>query len=546
MVKWANMVTKIWKIKSKNPDKNKKDWLLLTLAKNRGLGLQKEMDKFLSPTVDQITNVKLSQIEKGVARVIAAIKSKEKIIVYSDYDADGICASAIMWETLHGLGADVMPYVPHRIREGYGLSTPAITDLAKKGVSLIITVDHGVTATDQIEEAKKLGVDVIVTDHHVLPIIPPGPFALVHTTQLCGAGVAWRFCWELLSKISPNKKQDLLEKLELAAIATVADLVPMVGANRAIVKLGLEKLEKTARPGLKSLMRSSGITSKIGTYEIGHILAPRINAMGRIEHGLDSLKLLCTKSPQQAQELAGLLSKTNTKRQDLTTGAITKAREMVDVSDLIGVIAHESWHEGVIGLVASRLVETHWRPMIVISRGQVYSKGSARSIPGFNIIEAIRASSQYLVDAGGHPMAAGFTIETQHIETFKNSINTYAKKVIKEEMLSPVLEIECGLHINDINAETLKIAETFAPYGIGNPEPFFLTHGMLVEDVRGVGQENKHLKLMLNGISAIGFNLGESRTDIRPGYKIDVVYTLAKDTYNGGLQLKIKDLMLSA
>lgn len=539
-----SVISRIWKVKSKNLLKNEKDWLLLALAKNRGLSEKKEMDKFLNPTIDQITGVKLSQIEKGVARVISAVKKKEKIIVYSDYDADGICASAIMWETLHGLGADVMPYVPHRIKEGYGLSTPAIKELAKKGVNLIITVDHGVTAVDQIAQANKLGVDVIVTDHHVLPKNLPKPVALVHTTSLCGAGVAWRFCWELLGKINPEKKEKLLEKLELAAIATVADLVPLVGANRAIVKLGLEKLEKTTRPGLKSLIGNSGITGKIGTYEIGHILAPKINAMGRIEHGLDSLKLICTKSPKQAQELAGLLAKTNTKRQDLTTGAITRAQEMVDVGDLVGVISHESWHEGVIGLVASRLVETHWRPMIVISRGEVHSKGSARSIPGFNIIEAIRASSQYLVDAGGHPMAAGFTIETRHIETFKNSINTYARKVIKEEILSPVLEIECELAIGDINNDTLKTAETFAPYGIGNPEPFFLTKGMLVEDVRGVGKENKHLKLQLNGISAIGFNLGESRTNIRPGYRVDVVYTLAKDTYSGGLQLKIKDIAI--
>lgn len=538
------MITRIWKVKSKNLPKNEKNWLLLTLAKNRGLSEKKEMDKFLNPTADQITNVKLSQIEKGVARVIAAIKNKEKIIVYSDYDADGICASAIMWETLHKLGADVMPYVPHRIKEGYGLAIPAITDLAKKGVKLIITVDHGVTAVDQVEKANKLGVDVIITDHHVLPKNLPRPVALVHTTHLCGAGVAWRFCWELLSKINPKIKEELLEKLELAAIATIADLVPLVGANRAIVKLGLEKLEKTERPGLKSLMRNSGITRKIGTYEIGHILAPRINAMGRIEHGLDSLKLICTKSLKQAEELAGLLAKTNTKRQDLTAGAITKAQDMVEVDDLVGVISHESWHEGVIGLVASRLVEAHWRPMVVISRGETYSKGSARSIPGFNIIEAIRASSQYLVDAGGHPMAAGFTIETQHIESFKNSINTYARKVINEEILTPVLEIECQLDVTDISSETLKIAETFAPYGVGNPEPFFLSKEMLVEDVRGVGQQNKHLKLQLNGISAIGFNLGESRTDIRPGYKIDAVYTLAKDTYSGGLQMKIKDFVI--
>lgn len=516
------------------------------MAQNRGLTSPQNLKNFLNPTLDQILAVKLSQVEKGVRRVVEAVKNRQKIIVYSDYDADGLCATAIAWETLYDLGANVLPYVPHRLTEGYGLSKKAISKLASDGANLIITVDHGVTAVAQVEHARKLGVDVVITDHHVLPNEKPKPVALVHSTELCGAGVSWRFCAEIVKSLKPQYQDKLVDKLELAALATIADLVPLIGGSRAIVKLGLEKLTATKRPGILALIKSSQITGSIGTYEIGHILAPRINAMGRIEHGLDSLRLLCAKSQTQADELAKLLTKTNTRRQDLTTKAIDHARSQVS-EDLIGVVHHETWHEGVIGLVASRLVEYFYRPMIVISRGEKFSKGSARSIPGFNIVEAIRASSQYLVDAGGHPMAAGFTIETRHIEVFKTSINKYAQKILTVDLLNRSLEIECELERRDINLENLKIISTFEPFGIGNQEPLFLTKNMLVEDVRAVGQDSKHVKLQVDGMNAIGFNMGDLRAELRPGYKVDVVYSLAEDKYNGNnsIQLKIKDLAIS-
>ena len=540
-------MSNLWKLASKPPPKKSKDWLIQILAKNRGLNTKKQLDEFLNPNLEQILAVKLSGLEKGVSRAIQAIKNKEKIIVYSDYDADGICATAIMWETLYDLGADVMPYVPHRVREGYGLAKDAISELAKKGVDLIITVDHGVTAVEQVEHAKSLGVDVIITDHHVLPDKLPKSIALVHTTDLCGTGVSWRFCYELIKKLAPNYEDKLIEKLELAAIATIADLVPLIGGNRAIVKLGLVTLTKTKRPGIRALLNASGVSGDIGTYEIGHILAPRINAMGRIEHGLDSLRLICAKNQSQADKLAQLLARTNSKRQDLTASAITRAMDLVLKDDAVGVIANTSWHEGVIGLVASRLVETHHKPMIVISQGEVYSKGSARSIPGFNIVEAIRQSSEFLVDAGGHPMAAGFTIETRHIEAFRQKLNKYARTIITEEILTPVIKIECELQKEEITRETYQIVKKFEPYGMANPEPLFLTRNMVVEEARGVGQDSKHLKLQVDGFGAIGFNLGEHRSEIRPGYMVNLVYTIAQDNYNdnNNLQLKIKDLQIN-
>ena len=449
-----------------------------------------------------------------------------------------------MWETLYDLGADVMPYVPHRIKEGYGLSKEAISKLARDGVKLIITVDHGVTAVSQVEYANSLNVDVIITDHHVLPNKPPDAFALVHTTKLCGAGVSWLFCYELVKKLKSSYEKSLLEKLELAALATIADLVPLLGGSRAIVKMGLEKISQTKRPGLVALMQLSGLANKIGTYEIGHILAPRINAMGRIEHALDSLRLICAKKKETADKLASLLTKTNSRRQDLTAKAITHAMAMVDEQQLIGVISDETYHEGIIGLVASRLVDSYHRPMIVISKGEVYSKGSARSVPGFNIIEAIYASSEYLVDGGGHPMAAGFTIETRHIETFVQNIKKYAQSSLLDEQLMPIIKIECELDREDINFKTLEEIRKFEPYGVGNLEPIFLTRTMMVEDVRAVGQGAGHLKLQVDGLSAIAFNMGQKRALIRPGHYLDLVYTVSEDYYNGGgtIQLKVKDL----
>ena len=535
-----------WKIKSHAPAKKNPKWLLALLAKNRGLTTPSKLKNFLSPKLEQILKVYITEAHVGKQRVIEAIKYGQKIAVYSDYDADGLCATAIMWETLYDLGANVIPYVPHRMTEGYGLSKSGITKLKEDGVKLIITVDHGVTAKEQVEYAKELGIDVIITDHHVLPPLLPKPRALVHTTDLCGAGVSWRFCWELLKTLKPSYKDQLAQNRELAALATIADLVPLTEGSRAIVKLGLEKLAKSTRPGIKALIKASQISGPIGTYEIGHILAPRINAMGRIEHGLDSLRLLCTKSQSSADKLASLLTKTNTRRQDLTTKAIDHAKSLVTDDMLVGVVDHQSWHEGVIGLVASRLVESFWRPMIVISRGEKYSKGSARSIPGFNIVEAIRASGQYLVEAGGHPMAAGFTIETRHIGIFRESVNKYARDLITEEILSKRLDIECELKPEDINLDNLKIIEMFEPFGIANPLPLFLSRKMLVEDVRSVGRENNHLKIQIDSLSAIAFNMGQLRSQIRPGYLLDLVYTLAEDKYHddGTIQLKVKDLAI--
>ena len=517
------------------------DLLSQTLIKNRKIS---NLEDFLSPNLNSFLNLNFGEIDKAVSRIKKAIENREKIVVYSDYDADGICGTAILWETLHRLKANVLPYIPDRVSEGYGLNNEAIKKLKDDGVGLIITVDHGVAAFEEIEYAKSLGVDVIITDHHVLPEKLPVPFAFIHTTELAGAGVAFRFAIEI-GRIY-GIESEVMNKIELAALATIADLVPLIGYNRAIVKVGLEKINHTQRVGLLALFEQAGIIKgKIGVYEIGHLIAPRINASGRLENAISSLRLLCTNNPKQARVIARELSITNTKRQDLTQNAVEQARNMVD-SNRILVLAHSEWHEGIIGLVASRVVEEFKRPAIAISKGQIFSKGSARSIAGFNIVEAIRSCEDLLIKAGGHPMAAGFTIETKNIQKFIEKINIYIEKITNGKEILPQLLIDCHLYPQNVNFDHFNTVQKFSPFGIGNNEPVFIAKKASVEEVRTVGNTNRHLKLKVSGMEAIGFNLGGFVSQIRPRMQIDLAYCISLNEWNGStnLQMKIKDLDL--
>src|SRR3989344_2912910 len=422
--------------------KSKVDEIVKILLKNRGLTNKKEIDRFLNPRLSGVTaksvGINKNQLEKTIKRINKAIKKKEEVIVFGDYDVDGISGAAILWETLTEAGAKALPYIPHRLDEGYGLSKIGIDNLLLKNpkIKLIITVDNGIVANEAVEYANKKGIDIIITDHHVPPAGGtknlPKAYAIFHTTKLCGAGVAYllakeisNFKFQISNKYQSPKTKIQNNHLELVSLATIADLVPLTGANRTLVKFGIEKLRTTKRPGLLALIKEAEIDkSKIDVFEIGHIIAPRLNAMGRLEYAMDSLRLLCTKDLERAEALAKKLISTNKRRQEMTIETFEHAKSKIKnqsiqqaqdkkskIKSLI-FIAHESYQQGVIGLVAGRLVEEFYRPAIVLSIGEKYSKASARSIKGFNIIEFIRTASDLLVDAGGHPMAAGFTVET--------------------------------------------------------------------------------------------------------------------------------------
>lgn len=542
-----------WEIKSKEKTKD----VIETLLKNRGLTTKKEIDEFLHPkdpskVLPEEVDINVSQLKKAITRIKKAINNNESIVVYGDYDADGVCATAVMWETLYEMKANVMPYIPHRIEEGYGFSISGIDKVIKEyDPKLIITVDHGITGNKKIDYAKKRGIDVIITDHHVKPKKLPKAYAIIHTTKLCAAGISWLVVKELKDN-SPRIK----EKLDVVAIATIADMVPLIGTNRVLVKYGLKLLNDPKRPGLEEIIKEAGLVKgEIGTYEVGHIIAPRLNATGRLNHAVDSLRLLCTNNRARAKELAAKLGMTNRERQDLTTKTTLHARSLVKKEKKIIFVYHETYNQGVIGLVAGKLVEEFYRPAIVISRGETISKASARSVSGFNIIEAIHQMDDLLTDAGGHPMAAGFTIETEKLSLMEKRIEELAERELTKETLTKMIKIDTEIDLKDLTLKLYESLQELEPFGFGNPEPTFMSQNVLVKDVRLVGKEANHLRLWLEQLqkgelglspqfSAIGFRMGEFAKIIHPGDNISVSFTVALDTWNGNrkLQLKLKDL----
>lgn len=554
-----------WNIFNKTPTGGVEE-IIETLLENRGLKSKKEIEEFLNPPKPENFTAKdldidAKEIVKAVKRIDKAIKNNEAIIVYGDYDADGICATAILWETLYeltGKRKDVLPYIPERVSEGYGLNKESIKNLKlkNKNLKLIITVDHGITAAEKIEYAKELGIDVIVCDHHQIGKEKPKATAVIHTEKVSAAAIAWF----LSQKIQKTRISEQSNYLDLVAIATIADLEPLLGVNRSFAKYGLEALRKTGRYGLLAIFEEAGIKKEeIGAYHVGYIIAPRLNASGRIEHALESLRLVCTTNKELAKDLAEKLGRINKERQFLTEETTKHAIENLKVkmqnSKLI-FIEHKTYNQGIIGLVAGKLVEEFYLPSIVISKGEIYSKASGRSISGFNIIEAIRAQSDLLVDAGGHPMAAGFTVETTKLEVLRERLVAYADAQILPELLEKNLKIDLELPFSALTFQLWEEIQHMSPFGLGNPEPVFMSKA-IVTNWRTVGNEGRHLKLTLkekgtengrkNIFSAIGFNLGKLASELKVDQEIEIAYNLSLNEWNSEkhLELKLKDLQCS-
>lgn len=541
----------------------KTDNIISSLLKNRGILSSHEIENFLNPThpssfKNEEIGINKVDLKKAKLLVKSKIKKGNPIVVYGDYDADGICSTAILWETLHHLGANVMPFIPLREKEGYGLSVDGINSILEDDKyhfknpkeALIISVDSGIVAHEAVAFAQTQGIDVLILDHHEKEKTIPKATAILHTQSLCAAGISYIFCKDLLAPDSSS----LATLLELAAIATVTDLMPLLGPNRSIVKHGLELLNKTNRPGLRALFSVAGM-DKIGTYEIGFMIGPRLNASGRIENALLALRLLCATDFNKALEYARKLNETNKQRQEMmetqTLHAIRNSEINIRTSkEKIIVIEHESYHQGIIGLIAGKLVEKYYLPSIVISKGEEVSKASARSISGFNIIEAIRTSSTLLLGAGGHPMAAGFSIATTRIEEFKSAISKVASEQITDELLQKVLRIDCDLKFSQIDMDFYQKLRQFAPFGFGNPEPVFVTYDVSIHQMQTVGQGGKHLKLKVQQnhdvFDAIAFNFGEMASKLKIDDHINIAYTVDLNKFNGheNLQLKIKDILL--
>jgi single-stranded-DNA-specific exonuclease len=526
------------------------------LLKDRGI---KNKEEFLNPKYPKDISFGDFFSKKSLAKVIKKLKEIKKtdkmIIVYTDYDADGITGGAILWETLHLLGFKTMPYVPHRQLEGYGFSKIGIDTIKELyDPSLIISVDHGISAVEKISYARSLGIPIIVTDHHIKAAKKPKEaLAIFHTDKLSGAGVAYFLAKEIFNNFKKYGQDTILslqnnfqtDYLALASIGTIADLVPLLGSSRSITKYGLESFPKVKRYGIRHVLKEAGIEDrKITPYEIGFIIAPRINALGRLEHAIDALRLLCTTKEEKAQMLAAKMGEKNRERQDILEKAVEEAKEKLAVEThnyaslpKIIILSSNKWHEGIIGLIASKLVDEFYRPTIIMSIGDDFVKGSARSIPGFDITTFIRSVKSGIIDVGGHKGAAGFTIEKSKISIFTRAATTMVNRLIKDKDLEKTIIVDLKIPLSKANLSLACSLEKLQPFGVGNPQPLFYSEGELAE-AKLFGRNNEHLKIYLKDESSlllefVFFNQGQDFLNLSRGQKMGVVYNLEIDRWGG-------------
>lgn len=557
---------KKWYITGKIPDKQLKDIdpLLQKILYNRGVRETREIKSFLSADIgDLFDPLMMTDMSRAVNRILTAINKKERIIIYGDYDVDGITATTLLYTYLkESLGLEVAYYLPNRLQEGYGLNLEAVRGIIQDGFNLLITVDCGITALKEVEYACSQGLDIIITDHHQPGGSLPGAEAVVDPHRkddaypfksLAGVGVVFKLCQALEMELKGEMISSLLEELlDIVALGTIADIVPLTGENRILVKKGLQMIKKSKNIGLKTLIKKVGLEDKeINAGQIGYILAPPINAAGRVKDPRAGIRLLTTSSSEEALLLAEELVKINKERQSLEESIYQEAVAMVESSlDLEEnraiVLASEDWHHGVIGIVASRLVERYYRPTVLIAIEDGLGKGSCRSISNLNLYEALKACSGSLTRFGGHAMAAGIEIEAGNILKFREELNRYLHLHLSEEDLVPRLKLDAVLDREAINLELYNKLELLKPYGVGNPRPVFLLNNVRLYKSYPVGKEQEHLKFSLdNGLNGIGFGFGDIGTDLS-GRNTDLAFSLILNEWNGNreVQLKLEDIIL--
>ncbi len=529
--------------------------LIVQLLYNRGLTEPSQLEIFITSDKRLSGNpFLLSDMHQAVARIYRALLCGENIAIYGDFDVDGIVGTALLAQGLSTLGGKVTPYIPHRLTEGYGLKTAALENLYREGISLVITVDCGITALPEVKKARRMGLDIIITDHHTpLPEIPPAiaiinpklPNSNYPFSELAGVGVALKLLQALFQGMG---KEELLDELiDLVALGTIGDMMPLVGENRYLVKQGLRLINTTPRLGVREMVTQAGLN--IGSLDAGSIswvLAPRLNAAGRLEHAMSSYKLLMTNSPQEAHSLAIWLEGKNTERQKLTAKALAKAREQILAKGIAPLLlaSDKDCPVGIVGLVAGRLSEEFYRPAIVIKTGEQVSTGSCRSIPEFNIILALNQCSSLFTQFGGHSQAAGFTLPTKNLPRFQQTLSQLAVTQLAEVDLRPHLDIDAEVVLPDLSGNTLQTIQQLAPFGQGNPAPIFLSRRVRVIDCHTMGNNGEHLRMKLKQGSTmwdgVGFRLGNYQAEISS--PLDIVYNLEIDRWGGEERLRLNIL----
>jgi len=537
--------------------------LLAQVLINRGITDARAGSVFLSPKLTELIRPELMPgIKAAAARIKEAVKDKEKISLYGDYDVDGITGVAILWQILTLLGANVDYYIPHRVDEGYGLNKEAIRSLAQAGSRLIITVDCGVGALSCAELAGQLGLELIITDHHQPGSELPKAVAIVHPAldesypnqDSSGSMVAFKLAWAIANefttgaKLEPELREFMINATTLAAMGTIADVVDLRGENRILTSFGLKSLPDCKLCGVQALIEAANLTGQgLDSYHIGFRLAPMLNAAGRMGHARLAVELLTSDSPTRSTEIAEYLKEQNTRRQQRERKIFEHACEMIAQQGLDHpdqrsiVIASESWHTGIIGIVASRIAEKYYRPTIMINTGPSGDKiaqGSGRSIPGFSLLDAISACSQHLIDFGGHKMAAGLTIETEKIPQFTADFEDHTKQNLSENDMVAKLRIDAAAPLRGFNEEMVRELQMLKPFGQGNPRPVFATEGVrLAAPPRKVGTKGEHLQLAITdntaAVRCIGFRLGKLEKKLLEQEFFNVAYQPQINTYNG-------------
>ena len=535
--------------------------LLATILVNREITEKKQIEKFLNPKRNDFYNpYEMPDMEKAIERIIKAIENKEKIIIYGDYDVDGITSVTVLKSFLEERGIHVSEYIPNRLEEGYGLNKKAVEYIAKQGNQLMITVDCGISAIEEVEYANELGIETIVTDHHEPGAELPKAIAVVDTKRkdnkypfrnLAGVGVVFKLIQAISQKLNLEEKE-YLKYLDIVCIGTISDIVPLVDENRVIVKLGLKLVEQTKNLGLKSILQASGY-SKIDSNTISFGVAPRINACGRMGHQEEALKLFLSKEIKEVQELTQKLNEYNRLRQETEKQIYNESIIQIEEKGLANrntiVVMGKGWHHGVIGIVSSRITELYFKPSILLCEEDDYGKGSGRSIPGFDLYEALTECKDTIDKFGGHSMAVGINVKKDKFEEFKEKLEKIAKEKHTEEIV-PILKIDALINLDEINKEMVESLKELEPFGESNKMPLFAFKNLKIDSIRALS-EGKHLKLTLkddrNIVNAIGFNLGELSTEYKIGDKIDVVGNLEINSFNGvdNIQINMKDIMKS-
>ncbi|HEX79113.1 MAG TPA: single-stranded-DNA-specific exonuclease RecJ [Dehalococcoidia bacterium] len=529
--------------------------LIAQLLYNRGVTEPSQIEQFLKADSRLSGDPWLiPDMHQAVTRTYRALLSGEHIAVYGDFDADGITGTALLVQGLEALGGNITPYIPHRLEEGHGLNSAALEYLQQDGASLVISVDCGITGISQTAKAKKKGLDIIITDHHTpLEELPPAianidpkradsdyPFS-----DLAGVGVAFKFLQALYQ--SMGREAQLNGFLDLVALGTVADMMPLLGENRYLVKQGLNLINTQPRPGIREMALLAGITTdNLNTDDISWILAPRLNATGRLEHALSSYKLMITDSEDEARQIAMVLEEKNAERQRLTIKALSKAREQILGRGITPILiaSDNDYPAGIIGLVAGRLTDEFYRPSLVIRTGDSHSSGSCRSIPEFNIIQALNYCRNLFSRFGGHARAAGFTLPTKNLPYLEQQLRQMAAKELAGIDLRPRLDIDARTTLHQLRGNTYKSIQELAPFGQGNQPPVFISQHVEVADCQSMGNNGEHLRLKLkqNGVTwdAVAFRLGNCLSEVHSF--IDIVYNLKLEQWCGQERLRLNIL----